>query len=194
MLVFWIILWRGSRRRQFKPWSSSAPSVDENCCICWKQNKIFLVGHYYDLSLNTLMILKQALKTNERSYFWQNLRDRVSALEEVCHFSIKKKTNIKDVLSYLSRKCLKFVILFEELIRGTCRISIIMQAYLHKIPSSAVIGQNDVVILPPRCTTTARVTGLFFKSFRRLLMQHDATLRTFSAMRRHLPIIQIKLY
>ena len=82
--------------------------------------------------------------------------------EEVCHFSIKK-TNIKDVLSYLSRKCLKFVILFEELIRGTCRISIIMQAYLHKIPSSAVIGQNDVVILPPRWTTTARVTGLFLK-------------------------------
>ena len=80
--------------------------------------------------------------------------------EEVYHFSIKK-TNIKDVLSYLSRKCLKFVILFEELIRGTCRISIIMQAYLHKIPSSAVIGQNDVVIFAPRCTTTARVTGLF---------------------------------
>ena len=114
------------------------------------------------------MILKQALKTNERSYFWQNLPDQVSALgmvkeEEVYHFSIKKKTNIKDVLSCLSRKCLKFVILFGELIRGTCRISIIMQPYLHKIPSSAVIGQNGVVILPPRCTTTARVTGLFLK-------------------------------
>ena len=113
--------------------------------------------------------------------------------EEVYHFSIKK-TNIKDVLSYLSRKCLKFVIFFVELIRGTCRISIIMQAYLHKIPSSAVIGQNDVVILPPRSHDNCASHGAFFKSFRRLLMQHDATLRTFSAMRRHLPIIQIKLY
>ena len=41
------------------------------------------------------MILKQALKTNERSYFWQNLRDRLVPWawfkeEEVCHFSIKK--------------------------------------------------------------------------------------------------------
>ena len=68
-----------------------------------------------------------------------------------------------------------------------------MQAYLHKIPSSAVIGQNDVVILPPRCTTTARVTGLFLNVSAVCLLQRDATLRTFSAMRRHLPIIQIKL-
>lgn len=104
--------------------------------------------------------------------------------EEAYHFSIKKKTNIKDVLSYLSRKCLKVVILFVELIRGTCRISIIMQAYLHKIPSSAVIGQNDVVILPPRCTTTALVTGHFLKVSAVCLCSLDATLRTFSAMTR----------
>ena len=115
--------------------------------------------------------------------------------EEAYHFRItKKKTNIKDVLSYPSRKCLKFVTLFEELIRGTCRISIIMQAYLHKIPSSAVIGQNDVVILASTLHDNCAGHGAFFKSFRRLLMQLDATLRTFSAMRRHLPFIQIKLY
>ena len=49
------------------------------------------------------MILKQALKTNERSYFWQNLPDQVSALgmvkeEEVYHFSIKKNEHKRRVV------------------------------------------------------------------------------------------------